>query len=92
MNNPNAATPQNDPDDLWQAWEVGQRVMVRVNLPSGSTHKYTDILGTIIAKDSHTLTLETRAGITQVQGDDIAIGKLIPPPPQRRARRTPQTP
>ncbi|WP_157544321.1 hypothetical protein [Jonesia quinghaiensis] len=73
----------------WHTWPIGQRVMIRATLPPGGTHGYTDYLGVIIQSDSSGLTLETRSGAVQIAAERIAIGKPIPPPPARRARRSP---
>lgn len=72
----------------WLEWTTGTRVMVRLTLPPGSTHLYTDVLGTIIATSKTTLTLHTRTGDVEVQIADIAIGKEIPPAPPRRRPRS----
>jgi hypothetical protein len=65
---------QPDPSsEPWRAWAVGQRVVVRRHQPAGSAQPYTDVLGDLLA----------------VPGAEIAIGKVVPPAPVRRPRRTP---
>lgn len=75
------------PAQPWRSWTPGTRVMVRRRLPEGSTHLYSDLLGVVVATDTTTLTLRTRAGTVEVPGAEIAVGKPVPPPPPRRARR-----
>jgi hypothetical protein len=87
MNNPKPVSPEEPIRPEIAEWQVGQRVMVRVNLPDGDSHLYTDILGYVSAKTSEFITLDTRAGERVIPVADIAIGKLIPPPPARRRPR-----
>lgn len=70
-------------------WELGQRVMLRVSLPEGQSHLYTDVMGYIKELTADAITLETRTGIRTINVHDVAIGKIIPPPPARRTPRTP---
>lgn len=72
---------------VWETWEPGVRVMVRTRLPEGSSHLYTDLLGTITARTDGTLTLETRSGTVEVAVESIATGKVVPPAPARRRPR-----
>ncbi|ACZ22506.1 hypothetical protein Sked_26020 [Sanguibacter keddieii DSM 10542] len=85
-----------EPDDVttappergvWEGWEPGVRVMVRTRLPAGSTHLYTDVLGTVTARTADALTLETRSGTVEVPVGTIATGKVVPPAPARRRPR-----
>lgn len=71
----------------WETWEIGIRVMVRTRLPEGSSHLYTDLLGTVTARQAGVLTLETRAGAVEVPLASIATGKTVPPAPPRRRPR-----
>ena len=72
---------------VWEHWEPGVRVMVRTRLPEGSSHLYTDVLGTVTRRSSETLTLETRTGTVEVAVATIATGKVVPPAPPRRRPR-----
>lgn len=61
--------------------------MVRTRLPEGSSHLYTDVLGTVTARSRTTLTVETRAGSVDVRLSSIVTGKTVPPAPPRRRPR-----
>ncbi|QIK84988.1 hypothetical protein G7063_10700 [Sanguibacter sp. HDW7] len=67
--------------------------MVRRTL-ADDAHRYTDVLGEIVRTDASGLVLRTRTGDeVEVPGDEIAIGKPVPPPPaRRRPRRSPDEP
>ena len=71
----------------WEAWETGVRVMVRTRLPQGSSHLYTDVLGTVVARTAASLTIETRSGTVEVPLASVATGKTVPPAPPRRRPR-----
>ncbi|WPF81260.1 hypothetical protein SANBI_002546 [Sanguibacter sp. 4.1] len=71
----------------WESWEPGVRVMVRTRLPEGSSHLYTDVLGTITDRSDEALTIETRTGTVEVQLASVATGKIVPPAPPRRRPR-----
>ena len=71
----------------WESWEPGVRVMVRTRLPEGSSHLYTDVLGTITDRSDKALTIETRTGTVEVQLASVATGKIVPPAPPRRRPR-----
>lgn len=72
----------------WRAWSAGQRVVVRRRLPAGEPQPYTDVLGDLVAVDDEGVTVRTRrAGDVRVPGDEIVIGKVVPPAPPRRPRR-----
>ena len=62
--------------------------MIRRTLPPGSSHLFTDVLGTILECSPVGVRLETRAGIVDVPGTEIATGKPIPPAPPRRRPRS----
>lgn len=71
----------------WESWEPGVRVMVRTRLPEGSSHLYTDVLGTITDRSDEALTIETRTGTVEVRLASVATGKIVPPAPPRRRPR-----
>lgn len=65
-----------------------QRVVVRRRLPAGEPQPYTDVLGDLVAVDDAGVTVRTRrSGDVRVPGAEIAIGKLVPPAPERRRPR-----
>lgn len=70
----------------WTTWPVGGRVVVRRRLAEGG---YADVLGDLLARDEHGVVVRTRRGDVAVPAQDIALGKPVPPPPARRARRIP---
>ena len=75
------------PGRPWESWEAGVRVMVRTRLPEGSSHLYTDVLGTITDRSDEALTIETRTGTVEVRLASVATGKIVPPAPPRRRPR-----
>jgi hypothetical protein len=80
------AGPEGTPP--WRTWPVGARVVVRRRLPADAPQPYTDVLGDLVAVDDDGVTVRTRrAGEVRVPGAEIALGKLVPPAPQRRPRR-----
>lgn len=82
------AAPDPDPHASWRTWTVGRRVVVRRRLPPGEPQPYTDVLGDLVAVDDGGVTVRTRrAGDVRVPGAEIALGKLVPPAPERRPRR-----
>jgi hypothetical protein len=83
---PAGAAP--DPHASWRTWTVGRRVVVRRRLPAGEPQPYTDVLGDLVAVDDAGVTVRTRrSGDVRVPADEIALGKLVPPAPERRPRR-----
>ena len=87
----NYLTPASDAERVpqpWLAWSPGTRVMIRRTLPPGSSHLYTDLLGTIVSSTPDGVRLETRTGPVDVPGSEIATGKPIPPAPPRRRPRS----
>ncbi|HEY0186533.1 MAG TPA: hypothetical protein VGC67_03510 [Cellulomonas sp.] len=75
--------------DPWRAWTAGDRVVVRRRLPAGSAQPYTDVLGDLLSVDDDGVLVRTRRhGDIRVPGSQIAIGKVVPPAPARRPRRT----
>ncbi len=84
MNNPKPNDAREPISHPTSDWKMGERVMARVSLPQGSSHLYTDLLGTIVELDAESITLHTRQGMRTIARSEIAIGKRIPPPPARR--------
>ena len=87
----NYLTPADDAERAsqpWLAWSPGTRVMIRRTLPPGSSHLFTDLLGTILECTPAGVRLETRTGVVDVPGGEIATGKPIPPAPPRRRPRS----
>lgn len=73
----------------WRTWTPGVRVVVRRRLPAGEPQPYTDVLGDLLAVDDAGVTVRTRrAGDVHVPAAEIALGKIVPPAPVRRIRRT----
>ncbi|PRZ29273.1 acetyltransferase (GNAT) family protein [Antricoccus suffuscus] len=62
---------------------VGARVVVRHRLPSGSSHKLTDVVGRLTAAGSGGVVVESRNGPVQVALDLIVAIKVIPERPIR---------
>jgi hypothetical protein len=58
-------------------------VVVRRRLPDG---RYSDVLGDLLATGPTGVRVLTRRGEVEVPAADIAIGKIVPPPPARRPR------
>ena len=82
-----SAAQSGTPGRPWESWEPGVRVMVRTRLPEGSSHLYTDVLGTITDRSDEALTIETRTGTVEVRLASVATGKIVPPAPPRRRPR-----
>ncbi|MFE0026681.1 ferrous iron transport protein A [Amycolatopsis sp. NPDC059021] len=61
---------------------LGTRVVVRYRIEGG----FTDALGTLLARDATTCTVETKRGAVVVPLDAVVAAKPVPPPPQRRRR------
>jgi len=75
------------PERDWRGWTPGTRVMVRTRLPEGSSHLYTDVLGTVVSRDEAGLVVRDRHGReVAVPAERIVAGKPVPPPPARRGR------
>lgn len=71
----------------WLGWPVGARVVVRRRLAEGG---YSDVLGYLVSVHADDgVLVATRGGPVQVPAAEIAVGKLIPPPPPRRSPRPP---
>lgn len=71
----------------WTAWPVGARVVVRRRLPEGG---FTDVLGELLATGEDGVRVATRRGEVAVPAAEIALGKVVPPAPPRRAPRPPR--
>jgi len=73
----------------WTDWPVGARVVVRRRLPDG---RYSDVLGELLATDDDSVLVRTRSGRLG-PGDEIAVGKVVPParPGRGRPRTLPPT-
>lgn len=69
----------------WLEWPVGCRVVVRRRLPEGG---YGDVLGDLVHADPGGVVVRTRRGDVAVAAADIALGKVVPPAPEPRPRRT----
>ncbi|HWS58975.1 MAG TPA: hypothetical protein VN257_10575 [Actinotalea sp.] len=72
----------------WTLWPVGVRVVVRRRLAEGG---YSDVLGELLATDDEGVQVRTRHGDVRVAAAEIAVGKIVPPAPERRPRRDPGT-
>ncbi|GAA4543989.1 putative acetyltransferase [Amycolatopsis samaneae] len=59
---------------------VGTRVVVRYRIEGG----FTDALGTLLARDATTCTVDTKRGPVVVPLDAVVAAKPVPPPPERR--------
>lgn len=68
----------------WRQWPLGARVVVRRRLVEGG---FSDVLGDLVGRDERTLVIRTRRGEVEVATEEIALGKLVPPAPPRRAPR-----
>lgn len=72
---------QDGPTCGWLDWPLGARVVVRRRLPEGG---YSDVLGELLASSPVSVTVRTRTGDVTVLAADIAVGKVVPPRPERR--------
>ena len=70
--------------DGWHSWPLGARVVVRRRLAEGG---YSDVLGVLLARDDAGVLVATRTGEVHVPAAQIAVGRLVPPPPAARKRR-----
>ena len=68
----------------WTSWAPGVRVVVRRRLPEGG---YSDVLGELTACSPQGVVVLTRRGAVMVAAADIAVAKIVPPAPPRRAPR-----
>lgn len=65
---------------------VGRRVVVRHRRPEGSHPALTDVVGTVLAVDDASVTIETQRGEVTVARSDFVAVKAVPPAPVRRGR------
>ena len=68
----------------WLDWPLGARVVVRRRLPEGG---YTDVLGELVYRSAEAVEVLNQSGTERIEAAEIAIGKIVPPPPERRAYR-----
>jgi hypothetical protein len=83
-------TAQDSPDAAapWLAWPLGSRVVVRRRLPEGG---YTDVLGELVYRSRSAVEVARHGGTERIEADEIAVGKVVPPPPERRRYRAQPT-
>lgn len=62
---------------------LGDRLVVRARHGDGAQ----DALGTLTARTTDTVTIETRRGSLEVRLADVVAAKPVPPPPAPRPRR-----
>lgn len=60
---------------------LGTRVVVRYRVEGG----FTDALGTLVARDETTCTVDTRRGPVVVGFEEVTLAKPVPPPPVRKS-------
>ena len=77
QDSPHRATP-------WLDWPLGSRVVVRRRLSEGG---YSDVLGELVYRSAEAVEVLGHGGTVRIEADEIAIGKVVPPPPERRAFR-----
>ncbi len=65
---------------------VGRRVVVRHRRPLGSLPPLTDVVGTVVALDDISVTVDTARGEVVVARADFVAVKAVPPAPARRVR------
>lgn len=58
-------------------WPIGAKVMVRRRLPEGG---YTDVVGLLVEADADHVLVRGRRGEVRIAAEDVAIGKVVPPP------------
>ncbi|MGC5167292.1 DUF6725 family protein [Luteimicrobium sp. DT211] len=77
----------------WRDWSAGDRVVVRRRLAGeeASGHRWTDVIGVVLAVDDSGLTLRPDtprdgqdAAPVRVAADDVVSAKRVPPRPARR--------
>lgn len=74
---PEAAAP-------WLEWPLGSRVVVRRRLPEGG---YSDVLGELVYRSEQAVEVAHHGGTERIEAAEIAVGKVVPPPPERRRYR-----
>jgi hypothetical protein len=65
----------------WLQWPLGARVVVRRRLPDG---RYSDVLGELVRRGPDGVDVLRTDGTEHVPAEEIAIGKVVPPPPRDR--------
>lgn len=68
--------------DRLRSVPLGERVVVRYLLPSGSA---TDALGELVERDATSCVVRTRRGPVRIPLAEVVAAKPVPPAPQRRA-------
>jgi len=66
---------------FWRDWAPGMRVVVRYRNDEGS---FSDAVGELVRVDDDGVEVATRRGPVVVAAADIALGKRVPPAPERR--------
>ncbi|HLT66924.1 MAG TPA: hypothetical protein VKZ73_03555 [Microbacterium sp.] len=72
------------PASPWLDWPLGSRVVVRRRLAEGG---YSDVLGELVYRSVEAVEVLHHGGTERIEAADIAVGKIVPPPPERRAFR-----
>lgn len=70
-------------EPFWLEWQIGERAVVRYRTDDGA---FSDALGELVRVDADGVEVATKRGVVSVPAAQIAIGKLVPPAPQRRRR------
>lgn len=73
-----------DPTTPWLEWSLGSRVVVRRRLPEGG---YSDVLGELVYRSATAVEVAHHGGTERIEAAEIAVGKVVPPPPERRRYR-----
>lgn len=68
----------------WLEWPLGSRVVVRRRLPEGG---FTDVLGELVYRSPEAVEVAHHGGTERIAAAEIAVGKVVPPPPERRRYR-----
>ncbi|MDP4334470.1 hypothetical protein Q7F20_13905 [Curtobacterium sp. A7_M15] len=62
---------------------IGDRLVIRAHDGAGAR----DALGVLVARNSSSVTIDTRRGPVEVALADVVAAKPVPPPPTPRTRR-----
>ena len=68
----------------WLDWPLGARVVVRRRLAEGG---FSDVLGELVYRSPDAVEVAHHGGTERIEAAEIAIGKIVPPPPERRRYR-----
>jgi N-acetylglutamate synthase len=69
--------------------DVGKRVVIRWR-PGAVDGPMTDVLGMLEADDGQTFAVRTKDGrLVEIPHDRAVAGKVVPPPPAPRPRKSP---